>query len=398
MGFVPSAFILDVTRLTSRLGRGALTGIDRVEAAYLDHLTGQDLPVFGLLRTGLGFVLISKAGCRALADLVAGRSALQDLPFWAGGAKPSSSILRGAFALRAHWVRLRPKRFLPSLLACVPAHSAYLNVGHSNLTPQVFSGLRRAGLRSMVLIHDTIPLDYPHLTRAGHDATFAAKIKAVALGADVVTHISHDARTKTEVHFAAAGRVPQGITAHLGVDLAAPTPPPFAPTRPYFVALGTVEPRKNLGLLLDIWKAMGADDPQLLILGHKGWAAPALFDQITHLQARGTVLYGENLSDGAVASLMQGAIALLFPSLAEGFGLPPLEAAGRGIPVVASNLAVLRETCSQFPVYLEPSDSYSWMETIQSLTRKDKSGRAIGTKLALPTWEAHFKTVLTQLG
>jgi glycosyltransferase involved in cell wall biosynthesis len=95
-----------------------------------------------------------------------------------------------------------------------------------------------------------------------------------------------------------------------------------------------------------------------------------------------------------VASLLIGAIALLFPSHAEGFGLPPIEAAGHGVPVIAANLPVLREICGNFPVYLDPTDSYSWMETIHRLAH---SGPAIRKKQAVPNWADHFKAVLTQL-
>ncbi|MDZ7905899.1 MAG: hypothetical protein U5N55_09125 [Cypionkella sp.] len=59
---MPAAFLLDVTRLTSRLGRGAFTGIDRVEAAYLAQFLAQDAPLFGLLRTNFGFLLLGRAG------------------------------------------------------------------------------------------------------------------------------------------------------------------------------------------------------------------------------------------------------------------------------------------------------------------------------------------------
>jgi glycosyltransferase involved in cell wall biosynthesis len=91
---------------------------------------------------------------------------------------------------------------------------------------------------------------------------------------------------------------------------------------------------------------------------------------------------------------MQGARALLFPSLAEGYGLPPLEAGGLGTKVIASNLPVLREVCGDFPVYLDPRDSYSWLETINSLAHNQPSDHK---KQNLPLWADHFKVVLTRI-
>jgi glycosyltransferase involved in cell wall biosynthesis len=102
------------------------------------------------------------------------------------------------------------------------------------------------------------------------------------------------------------------------------------------------------------------------------------------------------LPDSAVAAVLQNARALLFPSLAEGFGLPPVEAAAMGVPVVASNLSVIRELLGDFAVYLDVTDSYSWMQTIRTLA--DASPKTMGRKkVNPPNWADHFKTVLSGL-
>ena len=372
------AFLLDVTRLVSRLGRGQLTGIDRVEAAYLAHLLSLPNPLFGLIRTRWGFLLMGRKGCAALQDMLAGAVAQGQ----------ALAHLRPFALLR------RPHILLRNLLAHVPQGTVYLNVGHANLSARVLRAVQHRGVTSAVLIHDTIPLDHPEFASIGTHAPFAAKIAATARFATQVIHISADARAKTEAHFAAAGRIPPPILAPLGITLATPAPSPVTPTRPYFVALGTIEPRKNLKLLFDLWPNLPAPAPQLVVIGGKGWADAALFAQMAQLQATGAVLHGENLPDGAVVTLMQGARALLFPSLAEGFGLPPLEAATLGTPVIASDLPVLREVCGDFPVYLDPRDSYSWLETIKKLAQSQPS---VKTKQNLPLWADHFKVVLTQI-
>jgi glycosyltransferase involved in cell wall biosynthesis len=382
-------YLIDLTRLTSRLGRGVLTGIDRVELAYLQHLLAQQAaPIWGLVRTGLGYWLLDRPAC---GRLCAYASQILPLPLWARHWPRAPS--RGGLTLLGlgHWPV--PPGGLAGLLAHVPRGAVYLNLGHSNLSDAMLQAAQSAGSRTAALIHDTIPLDLPQFARRSSLAPFAAKIAAVARHADLVIHISQDARAKTERHFARCGRVPPGITAHLGVTLAAPTPPPWHPSRPYFLALGTIEPRKNLGLLLDIWQDMGPSDPQLVVIGARGWADAALFAQLARLQASGRVLHGENLPDGAVASLIQNALALLFPSHAEGFGLPPCEAAGRGLPVIAADLPVLHEICGNFPVYLDPTDSYSWAETIRRFAH---AGRATKEIQAVPQWADHFRAVFGQ--
>lgn len=385
------AYLLDVTRLSGRIGGAALTGIDRVELAYLSYFLGLDRPIYGLLRTAYGFLLLNRAGCAALQGYAMGQ-ALPKPKVWArllGGG-------RGALALRPLAIARRPHIALGALLAQIGGPARYFNVGHSNLSSRVFAATAGAGMSSTVLIHDTIPLDYPHLSRPKAVAAFETKIKAAALGADLAVHVSADARRKTEAHFARHGRVPRGITAHIGVQTAQPD---FAAAphinRPYFVMIGTLEPRKNHKLILDIWQKMGQGPqvPHLVIIGNNSWAGSIIYDQLAHLSQIGTATHFQGLGDGAVSALLHGAAGLLFPTLAEGFGLPPIEAASLGTPVIVSDLPVLRETCTTFAVYLDPSDSYSWMETILSLVQR--AGQRSEEKLKAPLWADHFKAVLT---
>jgi glycosyltransferase involved in cell wall biosynthesis len=104
------------------------------------------------------------------------------------------------------------------------------------------------------------------------------------------------------------------------------------------------------------------------------------------------VLHG--LPDGAVAALLAHARALLAPSLAEGFGLPPVEAASLGTAVIATDLAVTRELIGNKAVYLPASDIYSWVETIVRQAAQPQS-KGETTAWQPPTWAAHFKTVLS---
>lgn len=383
-----AAHLIDLTRLVSRLGRGAATGIDRVELAYLDHFLAGDAPLFGLVRTGLGFLLLDCQGCRDLAGLYHGQDRMPQVTRWAWMLRDP---MRHA-ALR--WVRQRalarrPAALIAGLLRKLPSPCIYWNLGHANLSHDTLAAL--AGMKTVVLIHDTIPLDYPQYCRPDQIAPFARKIAAVSRYADLVIHISNDARTKTEAHFAKLGRVPQGVTAHLGVTLAPAAPMPQS--SPYFVALGTIEPRKNHALLFDIWEKTG-NLPPLHVIGAKGWAAPALFAQMDRLMARNLVIHHPNLDDARAMGLLAGAQALLFPSLAEGYGLPPLEAASLGVPVLANDLPVLREVLGDLAVYLDVTDRYSWTQAITDI-RPNRG--VLKNKSRSPTWSQHFKTVLTAI-
>ncbi|MGP3696575.1 glycosyltransferase [Rhodobacter sp. NSM] len=400
--------LLDLTRLASRAGRGPLTGVDRVEAAYLSELLRQDDPVHGLLRVPLGYLLLGRAGMAALhekfrigsfgqPDLI-GRLLRRGQPERAG---IEAEARRNAIGRSAPW------RLTALLRRHLPQGASYLNTGHSNLSDLTLRQIRASGLKMAVLIHDVIPLEHPHLTRPGTPKAFARKLAAVSAHADVLIHASEDVRASTEPFLCRAsnrgshGRALETIVAPLGVPLAKPeavrVPADLPPSRPYFIALGTIEPRKNLGLLLDVWEDLHgmmpeAAVPALLLLGARGWESPAFFHRLDDSPHFGrTIFQRSGLPDEAVASLLQGAEALLFPSLAEGFGIPPVEAAALGVPVISSPLPSVRKTLNDYPVYLDATDRYLWARTIATWGHRSRHPRAPGRPA--PTWQDHFDLV-----
>ena len=382
------ARLLDLSRLVSRLGRGPLTGVDRVELAYLTQLLASKPALFGLVRTAAGYLLLDRAGAAGVADLANG--GVLGPPDLLSRLIHRRDRLRGraeATVRRLAIARATPIG-LRRLVARVPEGASYLNIGHANLTVDGLSVLHKR-FKVAVFVHDTIPLDHPAFSRPDTVAGFARKLAAVAAHADLVIYATDDARRHSERHLRQAGRVPQGIVSPLGVPMPVPQPLPdgLRPPAPYFLVLGTIEPRKNHALLLRVWSALGPDAPRLLVVGGRGWADPALFDALA-AAPRVTVLTG--LPDGAVASLLLGARALLFPSLAEGFGLPLVEAAALGTPVIASDLPVIREVLGDYPVYIDPVDSYPWMETVKTLALSQTRQ----TALTPPTWRDHVNTVL----
>ena len=388
------ARLLDLTRLVSRLGKGPLTGVDRVEFAYLSHLLTLDQPLFGLVRTNLGFLLLNRAGLEQLPALVRGDTPLGQpdlLGLLSRGKDPRRA--RAEATLRRLAIARAPRPLLQRLLRRhLPPGSSYLNIGHANLTDHSLSAIHKAGLRVTVLIHDTIPLDYPQYCRPGTLPDFQRKLAAVARHADLVIHSTQDARTKTETHLARLGRTPAGLVAKLGVPIPRPDdsePPPA----PYFVTLGTIEPRKNHALLLDVWERLPAPKPRLYILGSRGWENHAVFARLDALPHDAGITELHGLTDGAVAALLAGATAFLFPSHAEGFGIPPIEAAALGIPVISSDLPVIHELLADYAVYLDPSDVYSWLETITALAKTPKAKHGQKRRIDPPTWADHFNTV-----
>jgi glycosyltransferase involved in cell wall biosynthesis len=402
---LPLARILDLTRLVSRLGRGPLTGVDRVELAYLDHLRAarDGAPLFALVRLRTGFALLDAAGAEHIAALARGAALPERAMLRARLANRDPLRARAETAVRAVAIAFALPPLLPRLLGCLPRGGCYYNTGHANLTPPLFAAMTRAGLRSSVLLHDVIPLDHPEYTRPGIPEVFGRKLAAIAAGADRVIHTSHSTRQANEAQLARCGRVPSGIVAPLGVPPVPPEPYHLAgldPARPWFLCVGTIEPRKNHALLLDVWEMLDRElpasaMPQLVIAGGRGWRNEAVFRRLDTRPPH--VLEIAGLPDGAVAGLMTGARALLFPTLAEGFGLPPVEAMALDTPAVVSDLPVLREVLGDYPVYLDKSDVYSWKETVKRLSASDLKGWRRGgaeKKTRIPDWAAHFNSVL----
>ena len=394
-----SARLLDVSRLASRAGQVA-TGVDRVELAYLQALTADGAtPVYGLCRTALGFVILDRLGLLALGQCFATREFPKPDLLSRLNRRLTPAARLGQSLVRRHAIGRGGRRGLRRLLRRrVPAGFTYINVGHSNLTARVYRAVRaQKDARIAVMIHDTIPLDWPELQREGTAGRFAAKLRVAQSFADLLICTSDACAADVTRHLGRVGRLPPIITAHLGIDKPRPVPedipPGLMPLRPYFVILGTIEPRKNHALLLDIWDDWGPGAPDLLICGHRGWNNAAVFDRLDAGVPHVREVAG--LNDGAVAALLRSATALLFPSLAEGFGLPPLEAAALGTPVVCADLPACRELLGNWPVYADTQDRYLWEKEIKRLLQSSQADPR--PAFSPPVWSAHFRTVLANL-
>ncbi len=122
----------------------------------------------------------------------------------------------------------------------------------------------------------------------------------------------------------------------------------------YFLAVGTMEPRKNLGRLLEAWSRVEGEYPEtiLVLAGAKGWKFSELEGALAALGDRVRVL--EYVADEALPGLIRGARFCVMASLDEGFGMPVLEAMAYGAPLVLSNAGALPEVAGDAAVYFDP--------------------------------------------
>ncbi|MBO0835249.1 MAG: glycosyltransferase family 4 protein [Actinobacteria bacterium] len=222
-----------------------------------------------------------------------------------------------------------------------------------------FPPVPRLGCPVVATVHDAIPLtfygsDLPLKLRAFHRWNFGR-----ALGSAAVVTVSDAARR--EIKGAAPRATPEVIVIPNAVEFAPRGDP--EPLRrlgiqpPYVLFAGSYEPRKNLaGALAAMSELRGRGVPHRLVAvverasGH----APTLHALIAELGLRERVHLVHSLSDPDLRSLYTQAELLLFPSLAEGFGLPPLQAAACGVPVVASDLPAVREVMGDGAQLVDP--------------------------------------------
>ena len=364
--------LLDVTRIAVSRWRGRTpTGLDRVAQAYARHYAGRARAVVQL------------AGHPIVLDYAASRRLFDALD-------ASDSAFRRQLATLLPGGRRGAAR----------DDEVYLNVGHSGFDRAGhWRALARVGLRRVYMVHDLIPITHPQLTTPHKTARHRGRVCAALARADgIVTNSQATADALARFAREQAIAPPPILAAPIAADMPPmpEEPAPFA--TPYFLCLGTIEPRKNHALLLRVWArlidSMGEDTPHLVIAGSRGSGARQILSALREdrrLQRFVTVRSG--LSDTEVATMLAGARALLFPTLAEGFGLPVAEALMAGVPVIASDLPALRETGQGVPLLLDAADEHAWAEAVASHCRgdADRTRQLAAMPGFRPTnWADHF--------
>jgi glycosyltransferase involved in cell wall biosynthesis len=275
--------------------------------------------------------------------------------------------------------------------------------------PTVYSFVPVVGrARKVVMLHDAIVERFPELTLPDPRARMLWRAK-VALGlrqADAVATVSAYSRRQLARHFGLAeARIAvvgeAGDPAFRRLDDAAPTPRlrelGLADGR-LVVYVGGFGPHKNLGTLLDAVAALpeGLADTRLVLVGAE---QDAFHSELAALRARAEALgiasrivWTGFLPDPDLVVLLNRASLLALPSLMEGFGLPAVEAAACGCPVVATTESPLPELLGEAGRYVDPNDRAGWtralVEVLASPERRTEMGRAGQSAAAALSWEA----------
>lgn len=241
---------------------------------------------------------------------------------------------------------------------------------------------------SVVTVHD--------LSFLLHAATHASRRNLYLKGAtalsvrrsDALITFSESVRAEVVEHYRAR---PDKIRA---IPLA-PTPGPgttgVLPRRPFFLCVGTLEPRKNLAAVFAAFARIRDQVPHdLLVVGAKGWRFEGLFESVRRLGIEERTVFTGYVDDATLTSLYAHAEALIYPSLYEGFGLPPLEAMAHRCPAIVSSTPSLVELTGDAALQVDPYDVEGMATAMLRVTQgplREKLARKSLERAACFSWQ-----------
>ena len=387
-----STVILDISRLISRIRYSTPSGVDRVEMAYARGLLahyGDDL-AFAALHPANLYGRVRRSAALAYLDTLERRWSAQE----------NGPLRRSLPSILPQLDALLPTR------RGVGSGGVYVQASPHHLTRAdvVRRIMRREQARFLCLVHDLIPIEFPEYARPAGAALHQRRIETVA------TMIGETGGGAI-VNSAATGRSLQpwlqpGTPIHvalLGTEaLPLAQPERSSDGRPYFVCLGTIEPRKNHLLLLHLWRQLAQtlpaeEVPRLVVIGRRGWENEQVVDMLERCPAlSGHVEELGGCPDRRLSALLRGATALLMPSFAEGYGMPVAEALSVGTPVICSDLPALHEVGGEVPDYLDPLDGPGWRRAVLDHAAGGPMRAAQMQRLPHwhnPGWEEHIAIV-----
>lgn len=296
-------------------------------------------------------------------------------------------------------------------LTLVPAALRRLGV-------DVFHGMDHVGIplvgrscRYVVTVHDVIPLILPETFTPRHRLVVRLALARVRRKADLVVVPSH--AVKRDVVRRVGLPEDRVVVTHEGCE------PRFRPVRSaavrrdvaaryglpsrYVLAVGTLEPRKNLTTLLEAFARLRRDgevdaDLRLVLAGARGWLDQPIFGTVRSLGLENAVRFTGFVDDDDLPAVYSGAALFVFPSLREGFGLPLLEAMACGVPVVTSNISSMPEVAGDAAVLVDPRDVDGLAAAIARMLRdealRDRLREAGLARSRQFSWEATARRTL----
>lgn len=289
----------------------------------------------------------------------------------------------------------------------------------------VYERWRAQGVRVHFLIHDILPVLRPEFFPPRTDHEFGQWLSTVSANADRLICISGAVAEETRSWLRQAApqaALPPMAVVHHGADITASAPSKGLPddagavlaslaAAPSFLMVGTIEPRKGHLQALDafeqLWAAGAAGaDARLVIVGGEGWKGlpdgqrrtiPAIIQRLSGHPELGKRLHWlRGISDEYLDQVYGASACLLVPSEGEGFGLPLIEAARHGLPLIARDIPVFREVAQEHALYFSGNDGAQLAAAVREWLRLKEAGQvACSSGMPWQTW-AQNVAVLTE--
>ncbi len=293
-----------------------------------------------------------------------------------------------------------------------PTGSVFLDVEGSWYDPtpraELLPRLRDAGIRRAVLVHDVMPVLYPEWFTEKHIRVFTDWLIAHLTTSELF--LTNSRRTANDLRSAATAL---GIgpdldirPVPLGADYLVDEPEPveeLVDGRLYVLVVGTLEPRKNQGVVLDAMERLWdqGSELDLVLVGKEGWLVDRLVQRLRRHPRRGGQLHWlGGVDDRQLAWLYDNAFVTVAPSIYEGLGVPVLEALGHGCATISSNGGAQPEAAGDAAEFFEPTDVAA-LTGLLRLHLEDpghhERQRAAAAEFTMPTWAQTTDAVVAAL-
>jgi glycosyltransferase involved in cell wall biosynthesis len=238
--------------------------------------------------------------------------------------------------------------------------------------------------RQLLTLYDASVWDHPEWFSTAYAAWFRMLVPRVAAMSAAVMTVSEFSRARILAHLKLA---PDKVKVVPLATESLPGPgrlPAAVGQGPFLLTVGSLEPRKNLARLLEAWPSVRRAHPEVrLVVVGGSQSAPLRKVAVGAADDTSVIILG-HVDDAELVGLYQACTGFVFPSLYEGFGLPPVEAASFGCPMVVSALPPLKEVLGPGPFYVDPLSVGSLATGLKSLLSGACEGRV--PRLPQRTW------------
>ena len=320
---------------------------------------------------------------------------------------------------KVHQSRWMPARIYYHLERLLPVPYRWI-FGKSDGITQFFNYTIPFGVsgKCVTIIHDIAFLTYPETVAKRTRQWLGKNLKIYCQRADVILTVSEFSRQEIhhylgipleKIHVVYNGVDPKQYHPDYSEDRIQEVKAKYNIPGAYILYLGTLEPRKNIETLIRAYQRLltagpsrfGQNHsvfPKLVLAGKKGWLYDSIFQLVKEFHLENQVIFTGYVDESDAAPLLCGARMFVFPSLYEGFGIPPLEAMACGTPVIVSDCASLPEVVGDAGLLVPPTDIEKLAESMNRLLKDDQLHTALreaGLKRAGQfTWKASAKKLV----